>query len=140
VSLLPYRTALSVSNVNEISSWYQTVLGFQFARRVDFDEYGVHVIFLESDGFGLELIEKRGSASKKERMPDLGDVSLLHGFMKFAFLVENIDEFADALKAKDVKIIHDVTDDPEDLSTWMIVADPDGNLIQFFENTKQPAS
>jgi hypothetical protein len=33
-----------------------------------------------------------------------------------------------------------VTDDPEDMSIWMIIADPDGNLIQIFEESKQPAS
>lgn len=140
MKLLPYRAALSVSNVDEISKWYQTVLGFKFSRRMDFEEYGVHIEILEADGFGLELIEKQGSAFKKERIPDLEDTSLLRGYLKIAFLVENIDDFAESLKEKDVKIVFDITDDLEDGSAWMIIADPDGNLIQIFEESKQPAS
>jgi hypothetical protein len=107
---------------------------------MDFEEYGVHIEILEADGFGLELIEKQGSVFKKERIPDLEDTSLLRGYLKIAFLVENIDDFAESLKEKDVKIVFDITDDPEDGSAWMIIADPDGNLIQIFEESKQPAS
>jgi len=131
--LLPYRIALSVSNVNELSKWYQDILGFQFSRRMDFEAYGVSIMILEKNGFGLELIEKAGSKFKKERIPDLEDVSLLRGFMKVGFLVDNIDHTADLLKEKGVKIVYDVTDDPDDNSSWMIIEDPDGNLIQLFE-------
>ena len=136
MQLLPYRAALAVSNVNEISKWYQDVLGFKFTRRMDFDDYGVHIEFLESNGFGMELIEKQGSKSKQERMADLKDTSLLQGLTKVGFLVENIEEVSASLKEKEVKIVFDVTDDPEEDMCWMIIEDPDGNIIQFFEEAK----
>ena len=136
VELLPYRAAISVSSVNKLSKWYQEVLGFQFSRRMDFEAYGVYIVILEKNGFGLELIEKAESKFKKERIPDLEDVSLLRGFMKVGFLVDNIDHVADSLKEKGVKIVYDVTDDPEDDSSWMIIEDPDGNIIQLFEVPK----
>jgi len=137
MKLLPYHVALSVSNVNKISKWYQDVLGFQFTRRMDFDEYGVHIEFLNSNDFRLELIEKQGSKSKKERMPDLEDKSLLQGLMKIGFLVENINDISTSLREKGVKVVYDVTDDPEENIRWMIIEDPDGNIIQFFEEKKQ---
>ena len=136
MELLPYRAAISVSSVNKLSKWYQEVLGFQFSRRMDFEAYGVYIVILEKNGFGLELIEKAESKFKKERIPDLEDVSLLRGFMKVGFLVDNIDHVADSLKEKGVKIVYDVTDDPEDDSSWMIIEDPDGNIIQLFEVPK----
>jgi len=136
MKLLPYHVALSVSNVNKISKWYQDVLGFQFTRRMDFDEYGVHIEFLNSNDFRLELIEKQGSKSKKERMPDLEDKSLLQGLMKIGFLVENINDISTSLREKGVKVVYDVTDDPEENIRWMIIEDPDGNIIQFFEEKK----
>ena len=136
MKLLPYRAALSVSNVNKISKWYQDVLGFKFTRRMDFDDYGVHIEFLETNGFGIELIEKQGSKSKQERMPDLKDTSLLQGLTKVGFLVENIEDVSASLKEKEVKIVFDVTDDPEEDMRWMIIEDPDGNIIQFFEEAK----
>ena len=136
MKLQSYRAALSVSNVNEISRWYQDVLGFRFSRRMDFDDYGVHIEFLDANGFGLELIEKQGSKPKKELAPDLEDISLLHGYTKIGFLVDNINEVAASLKEKDVTIVYDVTDDPEEDIRWMIIKDPDGNIIQFFEKVK----
>jgi len=136
VELSPYRAAISVSNVNEVSKWYQDVLGFQFSRRMEFEQYGVNIVILEKNGFGLEFIEKAGSKFKKERIPDLQDMSLLRGFTKIGFLVDNIDHTADALKESGVKIVYDVTDDPEDNSSWMIIEDPDGNIIQLFEVPK----
>ena len=136
MKLLPYRAALSVSNVNEISKWYQDVLGFKFTRRMDFDDYGVQIEFLESNGFGIESIEKQGSKSKQERMADLKDTSLLQGLTKVGFLVENIEDVSASLKEKKVKIVFDVTDDPEEDMCWMIIEDPDGNIVQFFEEAK----
>ena len=73
-------------------------------------------------------------------MPDLEDGSLLQGFTKVGFLVENIDDVAEAIKEKNVKIVYDVTDDPEENVSWMIIEDPDGNVIQFFEEIKEPLS
>jgi len=136
VELSPYRAAISVSSVNELSKWYQDVLGFQFSRRMDFEHYGVSVVILEKNGFRLELIEKTGSKFKKERMPELEDISLLRGYMKFGFLVNDIDNAADMLKENGVKIVYDVTDDPEDNLSWMIIEYPDGNIIQLFELPK----
>lgn len=136
MKLSPYRATISVSDLNKISDWYQNVLGFQFSRRIDFDKYGVHIHILELNGFGLELIEKQGAKSKKERMPDLVDSTLLHGLTKIAFFVEDIDVLADDLKEKNVKVVFDITDDPDDKSSWMIIEDPDGNVIQFFAELK----
>lgn len=132
MELKSYRAAISVSDLNTLSHWYQKVLGFQLSRQIDFDNYGVHIHILELNGFGLELIEKQGAKSKKERMPDLEDGTLLHGFTKIAFFVEDIDILADKLKENNVKVIFDITDDPDDNLSWMIIEDPDGNVIQFF--------
>jgi len=140
MKLSPYRAAISVSNVEVISRWYQDILGFQFIRRMDFDGHGVHIIFLESNGFGFELIERDSSKSKKERMPDLEDTTLLQGITKIGFLVEDIDSVAESMKEKGVKIIYDVTDDPEEDLSWMIIEDPDGNFLQFFEPIKYQPS
>lgn len=136
MDLSPYRAAISVSELNKISDWYQNVLGFQLSRRIDFDNYGVHIHILEHNGFGLELIEKQGAKSKKERLPDLEDNTLLHGFTKIAFFVEDIDVLADQLEEKNVKVIFGVADDLEDKSSWMMIEDPDGNVIQFFAEMK----
>jgi len=70
-------------------------------------------------------------------MPDLGDGTLLHGFTKIGFFVNDVDMLADDLKAKDVKVVFGVADDPEDNTCWMIIEDPDGNVIQFFSEMKR---
>jgi len=44
------------------------------------------------------------------------------------------------MKEKGVKIIYDVTDDPEEDLSWMIIEDPDGNFLQFFEPIKYQPS
>ena len=136
MKLSPYRAAISVSDLNKISDWYQNVLGFQLSRQIDFDKYGVHIHILELNGFGLELIEKQGSKSKKERMPDVEDSTLVHGISKIGFFVDDIDVLADQLKEKNVKVVFDITDDPDDKTSWMIIEDPDGNVIQFFAELK----
>lgn len=134
--LRPCRVAISVLRVETSATWYQTMLGFHFSSRMDFDDYGVRIVFLEQSGFWLELIEKKGSAPVKQKLPDLQDENLLQGFKKLAFEVSNIEKITANFKKNHVKFLFDLTEDianPKEKTKWCIIEDPDGNWLQFFQ-------
>ena len=134
--LQPYLTAISVSNVDTLADWYRRILSFTHRKRMEFPEYELRIVFMERDGFLLELVEKRKSASLTTRLPDLEDDVFVWGFKKLAFLVGDACEFAASLKAAGVKILFDVTEQedwPGGKTKSFIIEDPDGNWIQFYE-------
>jgi catechol 2,3-dioxygenase-like lactoylglutathione lyase family enzyme len=135
-SLRPYLVALSVASLDVSVKWYEEMLGFKMLRRIEEPKYDVRIAFLELNGFRLELFEKKNSLDLKRLLPEPKDEDMVHGFRKLAFTVENIEGFAAALKNKKVKFLYGVTEDREEKQKWFIVADCDGNWLQFFEPMK----
>lgn len=134
--LQPYLVAISVTNVDQATEWYQRILGFVFCKRMDFPEYALRIVLLEHNGFILELIEKQGSFPIKERMPEIDDDVFVRGFKKLAFLVQNVDELAATLKTVGVELLFDVSEQadwPGGKTKSFIIEDPDGNWVQFFQ-------
>ena len=91
----PYLVAISVASVDASATWYQETLGLQLVEKKAFDEQGIKVAFLRSDGFRLELVELKHSVNPAS-CTDTSNPAALRGFSKVAFQVRGVVEQGDA--------------------------------------------
>ena len=135
----PYWAGIVVPNADESAKWYQENLQFKLERKMDLPEHKLKIVFLELNGFNLELVELQGSLSfamVQKQVPALKDRDHLQGFAKLGFLIENIDALASDLKRRGVKLRMEPTDDPPFGTRFLLVEDNAGNLLQFFQKLK----
>lgn len=126
-----YHIALSVSNLETMTSWYEKLLGFKrITPNFAFGDTSKYC-FLELKGFKLELVENK--LSKPFRRDNPPAHSLLQGVTQFSFRVQDLTEVSKLMQANNVEIILDnfVVEDVK--TKILIVRDPDGNFIEFIE-------
>ncbi len=131
----PALLAIQVGNLDAAIAWYRDNLGFVERTRKEMPEYGMKISFLEVPGFELELVENREGVSREELLRLRPKGAEVRGFAKFAFRVNDIVTFAKRLQESGVKILftlRDSNDPGRPNRRWFIVADPDGNWVQFF--------
>lgn len=106
---------------------------------MDLPEHKLRIAFLERNGFTLELIEFQQSVSLatiQNRIPELKDRDHLQRFAKLGFRITDVDALAAALKASGVKLRMEPTNDREFHDRFLLVEDPDGHTLQFFQDLR----
>lgn len=137
--LRPYWVALSVPNAEATANWYSENLAFTVTRRMSLPEHGLRIVFLEANGFHLELIESQdivSFAAIRERLPQAKSRDRVQGYVKLGFMLEDVDALAAALKKKGIALRMEPTDDPAFGVRFFLVEDNAGNLLQFFQPLK----
>jgi len=135
----PYWAGIAVADVDASAAWYAANLYFTITKRLNLPEHKLRIVFLDLDGFTLELIESKSSVSFEEvkrHMPALQDRDKLQGFTKLGFLVHDVDALALELKRKGVRLAMEPTNDPSFGTRFLLVSDNDGNMLQFFQQLK----
>ncbi len=138
-SAKPVWAAIGVANLDVSRKWYQENLGFHQTRTIDSAQHKLRIAFLDLNGFTLELIEFKESvsiAAVKKRIPELTDRDHLQGFVKLGFRIANVDALAAALERSGIKLRMEPTDDREFNDRFLLVEDPDGNTLQFFQELR----
>jgi catechol 2,3-dioxygenase-like lactoylglutathione lyase family enzyme len=130
--LRPYLVAISVANLEESAGWYERVLGLRTVEKKDLAQQGLKIAFLESHGLRLELVELKGSVGPGS-CADVANPAAIRGFGKFAFQVDRLDEVVAALQKNGAIIIHDFRKSARVEDRSIIIKDPDGNWLQFFQ-------
>lgn len=130
---VPYFTALIVSNIETSLTWYTENLGYEMVSRVDLEERGLRMANLKSDKGWIELIEMSKAVSVDELQEKTAKKIRMIGIFKFGFLVNNLDQWMNQLKASGVEFNGDIVKDPQTGMRMIIVKDPDGNRVQLFE-------
>ena len=128
----PYLVAISVASVDASATWYQETLGLELVEKKAFDEQGIKVAFLKSDGFRLELVELKKSVNPAT-CTDTSNPAALRGYSKVAFQVDDLGEVVRRLGQHGVSILHDSRSAPLADDRSVIVKDGDGNWLQFFQ-------
>ncbi len=132
----PYLVAISVASVDASATWYQETLGLQLVEKKTFDEQGIKVALLKSDGFRLELVELKNSVNPAS-CADTSNPAALRGFSKAAFQVDDLGEVVQRLGQHGVSILHDFRSAPLADDRSVIVKDGDGNWLQFIQRPLQ---
>jgi catechol 2,3-dioxygenase-like lactoylglutathione lyase family enzyme len=136
IELRPYLAGIGVADLAASTTWYEAKLGFEAYRRMDLPEHGLKIAFLRSGSFRLELVEKAGAMPLTKLVPGLADDMTVLGLKKLAFEVADIDKVAARFRAQGVRFVVEPFDDAPMKLRSFIVADPDGNELQFMQETK----
>lgn len=135
-AIKPKVFAITVSDMNESMDWYAENLLFEPDTIVNYQDYGLSVGMLHMGDFFLELVEFDKSLSKNElQLPD--EKTELNGFFKMGFQSNQITKLYEELSNKGVNIVAPLDKlSPIENYPWpkeyFLIADPDGNYIQFF--------
>lgn len=71
--------------------WYTETLGFEPSKRLDLPEVQFRVAILEYQGFGIELIEAKGSSANPLAWNEPGPQHKIQGIVHFAFRVNDLE-------------------------------------------------
>lgn len=128
-----YFSALIVSDLDTALNWYTEVLGFSILNQVNMQERGFRQANLKNSNILIELLEINTSVSKNDITTQFGQRARVDGFFKFGFEVEDFDRWLKHLEEKGASFHGKVVEDPNSSKKMILVLDPDGNRLQFFE-------
>ena len=124
--------AIITSNIDSSTNWYTSKLGFELVNRVDNVERGFKQANLTRGDILLELIELKVAIDRNEVLKE-NPRARISGYFKFGFTVKEFDVWANYLKEAGVEFNGRVVQDQTSGKKMLIIKDPDGNRIQFFE-------
>jgi catechol 2,3-dioxygenase-like lactoylglutathione lyase family enzyme len=130
---VPYFTALTVKNIDSSIHWYSSALELRLRNRVDNAERGFKQAILVNDGIMIELVELAKGIAPDSVLARYSRGSNFQGFTKFGLAVPDIEKLFKQLSSAGIKLHGKMVTDPIDQKKTFLVKDPDGNLIQFFE-------
>ena len=118
--------AVSVADLRASTAWYVDNLGLTEALQLP-PANGATVTLLRGAGLTVELIHQDKGVSA----PSLTDRTLLHGFVKVGAIVDDFDATVAWLHARNVPIAFGPFPATTEQPANLIIADNEGNLIQF---------
>ena len=133
IKFTPNFCAIIVRNIDSAVSWYQRNLQASLSRKMEFEGIKVAILEDKSNRWTMELVQFPSTLSTQELMKGRPEESKLAGYFKFGFAVNNFDTFVNALKQQKVVFIVNVMKDQATGKRNFIIADMDGNNLQFFE-------
>ncbi|MCI0449101.1 MAG: VOC family protein [Chlorobi bacterium] len=134
IQLKPNFTAITVKNIDSSIAWYKKTLGLVQRNRVDSEERGFKQAVLTGSGIMIELVELKLMLSPQECLKDHQKGTELLGYYKFGFVVMEFDVWIKQLELLGVSFWGKVVTDEVSGQRTFLIADPDGNLIQFFDS------
>jgi methylmalonyl-CoA/ethylmalonyl-CoA epimerase len=103
--LLVHHACLSVRDLDESIAWWGEIFGFDLDFKFDVPPIGARGAFIKRQGFRIELFEILGShPTPVERQTPNSDLRT-QGCKHFCFSVENVQQAAEILHAKGVKLV-----------------------------------
>jgi methylmalonyl-CoA/ethylmalonyl-CoA epimerase len=126
------HACIAVGNLEESINWYRDVLGFQILQRRDFPELSARVVFLESNGVEIELVETKDFTSFQRPDPPQNHV-LTQGISQLSFRVNNIEEVFERVKNRFIPVALELVNAEPLKFKAFFIRDHEGNLIEFVE-------
>ena len=128
----PYFSAVVVTNLTSSVKLYQSVLDLKIKTEMDDPNQSHRITILECANYRLEILELKGSLIKEELLKDKPNGTQLQGHFKVGFKISNANEWLKHLKNLSIDVPQVWTDSKNGKKNF-IIKDPEGNLIQFFE-------
>ena len=116
----PFFSAVVVSNIDSSIAWYKKVFELQLRNRTDAPERGFIQANLHNKEMMIELIQVDSSLSQNRILEKHPQKTRIRGFMKFGFVIKDIDDLYKKLKDQNIKF------------TGRMVTDPINNKKTFF--------
>ena len=129
----PYFTAIIVSNIDTAVQWYTDKLGFELRNRNELPERNIRQANLQRGHALIELIQIGTALFPDDLLADQPRGTELAGVSKFGFSVADFDRWIEFLTAAGTEFLGRVVQDPVSGKKTIILKDPDGNLVQLFE-------
>jgi catechol 2,3-dioxygenase-like lactoylglutathione lyase family enzyme len=118
---------VSVADLRTAETWYVDKLGLTEALQLP-PANGASVALLRGNGLTVELIHQDKGV---DASPPITDRTLLHGLVKGGGVVDDFDSTVAWLQAHDVPIAFGPYPATTEQPANLIIADNEGNLIQF---------
>lgn len=125
-------SALVVKDVDASSQWYQALLSMNVKNKMADANAGYKITILESPTLIIELLELKGSLVRKNLLDGKPDGTQIQGHFKIGFIITDMDACLKQLTTLKINVPQVWTDKATQKRNFLI-SDPDGNLIQFFE-------
>jgi len=125
------HVCIITNNAEKLMAWYKEKLGFGFIHKWTVEAMpGLQLYYIGRDGFKIELVGNVPDNREKGANP-LENIAA--GYNHFAIEVEDINSLMKELQEKGVQIAAPVMDVPQAGIRASIIADLDGNAIEFIE-------
>ena len=127
----PYFSAVIVKDLDVSVKWYSSVFGLKTKDVMEDPNGAYRISILESEGYLLELLQLKESVTREEALKGKLDAKL-QGHFKYGFSVKDMAKVLNHLSSLKVDTSRIYTDQKTGKRN-LLITDPDGNLIQFFE-------
>ncbi|WP_298902994.1 VOC family protein [uncultured Psychroserpens sp.] len=128
-----YFSALIVNDMDVSLAWYTDVIGLEILNTQESPDAGFKQANLKLGNILIELIELDKAQAVEDAIPNYTSKTRIEGFFKIGFSMNNFDAWIKHLKLKKVAFHGTVVTNKTSGKRMVIVKDPDGNRIQFFE-------
>ncbi|NNL93608.1 MAG: VOC family protein [Saprospiraceae bacterium] len=125
--------ALIVNDIDVSVNWYSEVFSLTVLNKVNLEDRGIKQVNLKGENMHIELIELTSAVAQNEILKDYPNKTKIEGIFKVGYYVSKFDEWVDSLIELDVNFNGDFVKDNLSGKRMLVVFDPDGNRIQFFE-------
>ena len=122
--------ALSVPDARASADWYAHAFGVQLLHEIEPADGAAHILILGSDALLIEIMQLR--AAKSPGAAVIGSRHLTHGIVKIGLYVKDLDAAVAHLRKMNVRFDTDIIEDEKLGMRFVLVKDPDGNLVQLF--------
>ena len=123
-------TAIIVADMDVALDWYSKVVQLEIINQQAVESRGIRQANLSNGSLQVELIEISSSVDPASLT---ADKVRFQGLFKFGVNVDQFDKWLEHLNQNEVTFNGDVVTDVESGKRMVVVLDPDGNRIQFFE-------
>ncbi|MEM8889079.1 MAG: VOC family protein [Bacteroidota bacterium] len=126
--------AIIVEDMDTSLLWYKEKLGFRILTETNLPDRALRQANLQKDHVHLELIELASALKPAEAIADFSPKSKITGFFKVGFRVPDFESWLTHLDKVKIDWQGKVVKDPLSRKRMLIITDPDGNRLQFFES------
>jgi catechol 2,3-dioxygenase-like lactoylglutathione lyase family enzyme len=127
----PYSVTMSVPDLEAGIKWYTEKLGFKVVKRKSYPEFKTALVFMELNGYRIELIQDSNARVMAPRLDPPAHTSA-HGISQFTFKTDNLKQVKTDLLAQEIPIVWEF-ENRELGAKFLVIRDLNQNLIFFLE-------
>jgi len=140
-SVRPVLIGIHAVDYEATVDWYRRNFGFEVEQEVVNENGNIRIGFLDNGSFELEIYGEITPEPTRERLRRDRFGMPAEGFVKLSLITGDLPGLARSLHANDVEFVREINEsDRKPGFSWLMVSDPDGNLVQVFGPTPAEVS